>query len=60
MLAGRDWLTGTYSAADSALFYVSLWAGNLGVDVPPNVAAHFSRMKARPAVQATLAQEGLA
>jgi len=60
MLAGKEWLTGNYSAADAALFYVCLWASNLQVEVPPNVAAHFARMKARPAVQATLAQEGLA
>ena len=60
MLAGRDWLTGTYSAADTALFYVCLWAGSFAIDLPPNAAAHFARMKARPAVQRTLAQEGLA
>jgi glutathione S-transferase len=60
MLAGKEWLTGTYSAADAALFYVCVWAGNFGVDLPSNMAAHFARMKARPAVRATLAQEGLA
>jgi glutathione S-transferase len=60
MLAGKDWLTGTYSAADAALFYVCLWAGSMQIELPPNMAAHFARMKARPAVQATLAQEGLA
>jgi glutathione S-transferase len=60
MLEGKDWLTGSYSAADAALFYVCVWAGNMKVELPPNMAAHFARMKARPAVQATLAQEGLA
>lgn len=59
-LAGKDWLTGTYSAADAPLFYCCTWAGNFGVELPPNVAAHFARMKARPAVQAALQQEGLA
>jgi glutathione S-transferase len=60
MLDGRDWLTGTFSAADAALFYVCMWAGNFAIALPPNIAAHFARMKARPAVQAALAQEGLA
>jgi len=61
VLAGRDWLVGTYSFADSALFYVSFWwKARLEKELPGNVAAHFARMMARPAVQRTLAQEGLA
>ena len=60
ILSGKEWLTGTYSAANSALFYVSNWAKALGVETPAHVAAHFARMQARPAVQATLKQEGLA
>jgi glutathione S-transferase len=60
MLADRQWLAGPYSFADTALFYVSLWANTLKVDLPANVAGHLARMKARPAVQAALQQEGLA
>jgi len=60
-LDGKEWLVGTYSFADSALFYVSFWwNGRLGHELPANVAAHYARMKARPAVQRTLAAEGLA
>ncbi len=60
-LAGQDWLAGSYSFADSALFYVSFWwNARLGKDLPPNVAAHYARMTARPAVQRTMAAEGLA
>ncbi len=60
-LAGRDYLVGDFSFADSALFYVCFWwAGRLGRELPPNVAAHYARMSARPAVQRTLAAEGLA
>ncbi len=60
-LAGRDWLGGEYSIADSALFYVSYWgAKRMGMTLPPNVQAHFERMLARPAVQRMLQQEGLA
>lgn len=59
-LAGKDWVAGAYSFADSALFYCCTWAGHFDVTLPANVAAHFARMKARPAVQAALTQEGLA
>jgi len=60
-LDGKEYLLGEYSFADSALFYVSFWwNGRLGKDLPGNVAAHYARMKARPAVQRTLAAEGLA
>jgi glutathione S-transferase len=60
-LAGREYLLGGYSFADSALFYVSFWwAARLQQELPANVAAHFARMNARPAVQRTMAAEGLA
>ena len=60
-LAGKEYVTGSYSFADSAVFYVSFWwSGRLKKELPANVAAHYGRMKARPAVQRTLEQEGLA
>ena len=60
-LEGKEWLAGTYSFADTALFYVCFWwNARMGQDLPANVAAHYARMKARPAVQRTLAAEGLA
>ena len=60
-LAGKEWVAGAYSFADSAVFYVSFWwNGRLNKELPPNVAAHYERMKARPAVQRTFEQEGLA
>lgn len=60
-LEGKDYLLGDFSFADSALFYVSFWwNARLGKELPPNVAKHYARMKARPAVQRTLAAEGLA
>ena len=59
-LAGKDYLTGTFSIADAALFYVEFWAaGRMGMTLPANCAAHFARMKARPAVAAVMAKEGL-
>ncbi|WP_232476912.1 glutathione S-transferase family protein [Roseomonas sp. KE0001] len=59
--AGQDWLLpGGYSVADAALFFVSFWAiRRVGMPVPPRITAHFERMLARPAVQRTLATEGL-
>jgi glutathione S-transferase len=60
-LAGKEWISGSYSIADSAVFYVSYWgAKRMGMTLPPNLAAHFERMMARPAVQRMLAAEGLA
>jgi glutathione S-transferase len=60
-LEGKDYVAGDYSFADSAVFYVSFWwNGRLKKELPANVAAHYGRMKERPAVQRTLEQEGLA
>lgn len=59
-LEGKDYAVGKYSIADSALFYVEFWAGRVGIPLPANCAAHLERMKARPAVQRVLRQEGLA
>lgn len=60
-LEGRDHVSGAFSFGDAALFYVSFWgAGRLGMELPPNVAAHHARMKARPAVQKVMAREGIA
>ena len=61
-LAGKNYLGGNeLSAADAAVFYVEFWAaGRLGMQLPPNVAAHYARMKSRPAVQRVMQQEGVA
>ncbi len=60
-LAGKEYVAGAYSFADSAVFYVSFWwNGRLEKELPGNVAAHYGRMKARPAVRRTFEQEGLA
>lgn len=60
-LAGKDYVCGDFSFADSAVFYVCFWwAGRLKNELPPNVSAHYQRMLARPAVQRTLKAEGLA
>ncbi len=58
-LEGKEWIAGAYSMADSALFYACCWAPRAEVTLPPHVAAHFARMKARPAVQRALKAEGL-
>lgn len=59
-LAGKDYITGAFSIADATVFYVSFWwKVRVGKELPANVAAHFARMLARPAVQKTLAAEGL-
>lgn len=59
-LAGKDYLAGSYSIADTALFYTEFWgAKRMNMKLPPNCEAHLNRMLARPAVQRVLQQEGL-
>ena len=46
--------------ADAALFYVEFWAAaRMKMTLPKNCAAHYERMKNRPAVKRTIEQEGL-
>ena len=60
VLAGKDYVAGSFSIADSALFYVEFWGGKrMNMKLPPNCEAHLNRMMARPAVQRVLQQEGL-
>lgn len=59
-LEGRDYIAGDFSFGDAAPFYVTFWAAaRLNLALPKNVAAHYERMKARPAVQRVMAREGL-
>ncbi|MEJ0015541.1 MAG: glutathione S-transferase family protein [Acetobacteraceae bacterium] len=61
VLAGKEYLAGAFSIADSALFYVEFWGGKrMNMTLPANCAAHLERMLARPAVQRVMQQEGLA
>ncbi len=61
MLGTKEYVAGSYSLGDTALFYVEFWAAKrAGMTLPDNLAAHLDRMLARPAVQRMLAQEGLA
>lgn len=58
-LEGRDYVVGErLTIADAALFYVEFWADKIGIPLPPNCAAHYRRMLARPAVRQVLAEEG--
>ena len=60
-LDGKEYAVGEFSIADVALYYLEYWlAERMKMDLPPNVAAHYARMKARPSVQAMLKKEGLA
>ncbi len=59
-LVGREFAAGgIFSVADAALVFIELWAGRANMALPANLAAHFARMKARPAVQRAFAAEGL-
>ena len=59
---GRDWLVGArFSVADAYAFTILNWAGFVGFPLTdlPHIAAYLARIRARPAVQAALAAEGL-
>jgi glutathione S-transferase len=47
-----------FSIADAALFYNEFWADKLGIALPPRVAAHYLRVRARPVVRQVLTEEG--
>lgn len=57
-LAGLDYVTGGFSIADAALFYVEFWADRLGIPLPEHCDTHYQRLRTRPAVQRVLREEG--
>lgn len=59
MLGSRDWLLGEYTIADANLFYITRWCRQHRIDMPANIAAHHTRMLARPAVRRALEADGL-
>jgi glutathione S-transferase len=59
-LGAQDYLVGSFSIADAALFYVTFWAKSFSIGIPPVIDAHYARMLARPAVTRTMELEGLA
>lgn len=55
-----DYLCGDHPrVADYYALVMMLWADRFGVEVPPALAALGERLKARPAVRATLQVEGI-
>ncbi len=60
-IAGHDFAVGgSFTVADAVLVFIEVWAGRANVALPANLAAHFNRMKARPAVIRAFTAEGLA
>ncbi|HEV2677402.1 MAG TPA: glutathione S-transferase C-terminal domain-containing protein [Aliidongia sp.] len=58
-LEGKDFLLGTFSIADAALFYTEFWARErMKLDLPANCLRHYETMRARPAITKALAAEG--
>lgn len=58
LLAGKDYVVGSFSIADAALFYVEFWADKIKLELPPHCLAHYRRMLQRPAVRRVLIEEG--
>ena len=61
MLAGKDWMGGTFSIVDPYFLILRRWAIRIGVDVTAHahLAAHAERLAARPAAARVLAREGI-
>ena len=57
-LAGKEYVAGSFSIADAALFYVEFWADKIKIELPENCLVHYRRMLTRPAVQRVLREEG--
>jgi glutathione S-transferase len=58
-LGGKDYLVGQFSIADAYAFVTLNWARRFEIPVTPKLQAYFERIRARPAVQQTLQEEGL-
>jgi glutathione S-transferase len=57
-LGDKPFVAGRFSVVDPILFYVEFWADKTSIRLPENLAAHYRRMLARPAVQRVLREEG--
>jgi glutathione S-transferase len=57
-LADRDYVSGDFSIADAALFYVEFWADKSDIPLPDNCLRHYQTVRARPVVQRVLMEEG--
>jgi glutathione S-transferase len=58
VLEGKEYVVGSFSIADAALFYVEFWADKIKLELPPNCLAHYRRMLQRRAVRQVLMEEG--
>jgi glutathione S-transferase len=57
-LRNREYLVGSFSIADAALFYLEFWADRIDLELPERCAAHYRLLLARRSVQQVLAEEG--
>jgi glutathione S-transferase len=58
ILESKDYIAGSFSIADAALFYVEFWADKINLEMPENCLAHYRRMLKRPAIYQVLREEG--
>ena len=58
-LGDKDYLVGQFSIADAYAFVVLNWARLFQIPLTPKLQAYFERVRARPAVQQALTEEGL-
>lgn len=60
VLADKEFILGTFSGVEAALFYLEFWARNRAkLALPAKFEAHLDRLLARETAQRVLASEGL-
>ena len=59
-LDGGGYVTGQFTIADAALFYVEFWADRIDIPLPERCQSHYRKLLQRPAVQQVLLEEGYA
>jgi glutathione S-transferase len=58
-LAGKTYVVDRFGYADTALFYIELWAERFSMPLPPNCKRHYETMMERPTVKRVLAADQL-
>lgn len=58
LLNEQEYITGSFSIADAALFYVEFWADKIHIEMPEACQRHYRQMLKRPAVRRVLLEEG--
>lgn len=57
-ISDTGYVTGQFSIADAALFFVEFWADRTNIPLPAHCQLHYQKMLQRPVVRQVLSEEG--